>query len=203
MTKLPKKFEFCTKYNRADKHVLEYFEEGMYRYLAECGYGPNYTAAFVQGCVNEGSWIITKDLDEPELVFPFTAVAKHTPKEIAEEETFTAHRSECNNYEMYTSYPDGAEYVFSLDSCKKFIKDGTWIVKSVGEKVTETVEELDFIQKGQFVSDGTISDLPIKVTIEGFDETMERLEKLRQAYEDVNIAMESVIALQKELKGVL
>lgn len=199
MTKLPKKFEFCTTFDRATKYTLEYFEEGMYRFIDnDATFSPSYTAWFVQACVDEGSWIITKNLEEPELVFPFTVLHKDTPDDtelFVVTKGYEADRVTCT---YPTDSYDEYQNCFSFDDCKRFIKDGIWIVKSVGVST-------DSLKHGHLNADhidAKALPISIQVTTEGFDETMERLEKLRQAYEDVAIAMESVIALQKEMKNV-
>lgn len=222
--KLPKKFVMSTKYNRPEKYTMEQHEEGMYHITEEAGKPvegrtAKHTEEFVKACLNEGSWILEKSLDEPELVFPFTAIHKaHTTgSEINAKELFEVTKGYDAGRVTCTYINDGAtsyNNCFSVDEVKQYIKEGTWLVQHVGERVSEK----DNIEVGTLAWDGTeltaseatfgdsnaSSDRnTLIITVNcNTDAAIVSLERFRQAVEDVNISLESMIALQKELKGI-
>jgi hypothetical protein len=147
---LPKKFEFCTKYFPAEKHIMENYEKGMYK-VTECDGKPchnsvGHTAGFVQACLTEGSWIMTKNLDvspattpvereilseDRPMVFPFTAVCSDTP--------FVVTAGTTQGYVTCTSTHDGEIYedAYTVEQAKYYVKSGVWRVKHVGENIEE------------------------------------------------------------------
>lgn len=149
--KLPNKFEICTKYARADKRIVELSNDGYYYmrhaapFLDDAFDAPlKYSKGFVTEAIAEGSWIITKDLDEPELVFPINA--RHSGIEYRDEgcpeANITIEKGDVEGYVKVT-WGDGQvdSQHWTVDNCKRLIKEGIWIVKSVGAVAPEKAPE--------------------------------------------------------------
>lgn len=200
MNKLPAKFEICTKYNRTSRYILTLNAEGYYEIVPkerslDDAYDvlKKYSQGFVKEAVQDGMWEITANLDEhlsePDMVFPFyvthrddrvgvaTCVTKGTLEDHVTLEDFTG---SFNNY-------------YSLDKVKQLIKDGTWIVKHVGEKEPE--------QPVEAPQSTPLSSLSLSITVDAED-AVAGIKGLTDAYEDLAVTLESVIALYRELREV-
>lgn len=196
MEKLPNKFEMRTKYNHEKHYILTKQADGLFYKLVVKGSleeaydtPSSYTVRSVEDAVRFGAWIITKNLDEPEMKFPF-AIEHHTTHNV-----YTISKgSQEGRVSMHDSaYDQTYPNAFSEAQAKVFIKEGIWIVKHVGEKAPEAPQS----------SEKSLATLTIDVDSTRVTEALEHVERLRQAYEDLAIAMESVMKLQKEWKGTL
>jgi hypothetical protein len=220
---LPKKFEIHAKYNPASRHTATLNEAGTkYHIESRESLGNAYDAPvelsvrFVQEALDEGSWIMTKKLEEAaerEMVFPFTAINSSTEAELAEEETFVVRKSAIEE-ECFAEYPDGGRYHFKISTVKELVKDGIWIVKSIGEKAEENTGTGFWITPGaiklnnvtitppQAPESTTTSIGKLSIDVDT-NAAVVAVERLASAYEALNIAMESCLALNEKLKGLV
>lgn len=233
MTKLPHQFEICTKYDRAtrfratlDSTTGKYTLRNTSR-LEDAYDAPlAYSAKFVQEAIDCGNWIVvvTKDMSpatEPELVFPI--YAKHSGPEYQDEACPEANikieKGDLDGFVKVT-WGDGSvnEGFWSVDSYKRLIEQGIWIVKHVGEKAPEVVTNTTYLSAADLdkisITSGTItarsfsvqapqsaplSNLSLSIKCDT-DAAVEAVERLTQALEDLAISYESVIALQRDFK---
>jgi hypothetical protein len=284
MKKLPKKFEMCINNYPSNKFVLtQCGSDGKYsceaRTCLEDAFNlpAVYSQQFVQEAINCGNWIITKDLDEPELVFPI--IAKHRDDAVTYPSRYLVITKSADpsfvdviwHENTGTGLKKEDIAFWTIKDCKRLVKEGKWIVKRVGEKpqeprrkvlVTRMVAEnawpsttaydalieagygepvkgdqvllatkdgksqvLEFdgyiwykafldssvlvdcgftgttIKAKNLNIPGKVVDAKLTITADT-DAAVEAVERLRQAYEDLAIAMESVIALTEEMKNV-
>lgn len=226
MKALPKKFEMCTKYAPYDKRIMEQSVCGDYMMsianpsLENTWDKPmHYSERFVSKCIEEGSWIVTKDMDEPELAFPFTAEVAFSGN------VYEVVKGSTEGYVSKTYLPDNTLYenFSTVEQAKQFIKDGTWIVKHVGEKIQEpalvsngsiatskiTVNDLSSIGSIGVLSTRALPEAPqsrstSNLAVDSMCDTCTTegaIERTRQALEDLAITYESLIALQRKFKG--
>lgn len=237
---LATKFEICTKYDRTSRYTLsldsttgKYVMRNVTKLEDAYDVPATYSVRFVQEALDEGSWIMTKKLEEAvereiasedrPLVFPFTVLHSATPdeKEMFEvTKGYEAGRVTCTYFN-----DDGATYenCFTEEDAKKYIKEGFWLVKAVGEKPEEiNVKEalkpfgITVGDAGEFTFTGALvkgfEDAPqppestvistLKVVVEcDTTEALANAKALAAAYEELAISMESVIALAKEMKN--
>lgn len=255
---LPTKFEICTKYNRCTIFILTRTVTGCYEMVHK---NPSledawdkpipYTEELVRHSLDCGNWIMTKNLDEPELVFPFYVIHREYEKN-SPERLWKMYEGEAEGF-VNTEFEDGFEYnTWPVAEVKRFIKEGIWIVKHVGEKAKEPAAKytvrindngvirgfgLDHnfvvnpdgratycgaitcgtgfcIDNGKLdLSNASIvsppqapqsaptdtSTLTLKVDSSQVVEALVHVEKLAQAYENLAMAMESVMQLTKEM----
>lgn len=126
----------------------------------------------------------------PEMVFPFKY------KHCIENQVGTVHKWEDGAVDgmlkvVIFDVEDGEYhecYDWMEEDAKRWIKDGTWIVTSVGEPKKP--------------SSIVIEELVVKVNSDGVELATERLTKLAEAAEAVNISLESMQQLLSEIGGV-
>lgn len=150
MNKLPAKFEIHAKYDPATHHIATLNEAGTkYSIHSRESLDNAYDAPvelsvrFVQEALDSGSWIMTKKLEEVsverEMVFPFTFECPESEESII----YTASKGKPGivNVDWETNTYHTMHY--SEAHVKEYIKDGSWIVKSVGEKAEEKPAKYD------------------------------------------------------------
>ena len=176
--KLPNKFEYS---NTDGNKFWMTLIGGVYwcTYVgedAEEGKTSSWQVSTVEHCLEMGTWIITKNLDEPELVLPFTYVYDGGTLVYKAEQGFTTDKV---NIVSPTGRKVASDW-WTKDQCREFIKTGTWIVKSVGEQKSLEAPTSD---------DKSVSVLSIRVeckeAVASIKELTEALTLLAEAYEKV------------------
>jgi len=193
--------------------------------------GAYWNKSQIEYLVNNKHWEIVEDLSsapddlsekpkEPEMKFPFEFKCKGY-----DNITYTAIRLDNEGNVEYTwSDSSGATCSIPKADAKTSIKDGYWIVQSVGEQETKEeivepvpeygihIDEKGFasghgitassIKVGSLSSVGSeIGSLSIKITSEGIDEATSKMERLAQATENVTMAFESLQSMLAGFKG--
>jgi hypothetical protein len=184
--------------------------------------GATYTAEEIAEHFEKGDWKLVGEASkesvtkERELVFPFTV-------EVKDDSTYYVYKdSEAKLWmeDVHSGWKSTTPNLFSDKGVSELIKKGTWIVKSVGpQKTPETPTSASSVlpkptrpappmpavkpYKGAVeVSKqtvGHVSSLSIKLDSEGVAETTENFERLAQAVENVNVALESFASIIKSL----
>lgn len=127
---LPNKFKFKWHGNRGDY----IYEDGTVTSF-DCGHEYKTYFPNASQLVESGEWTIAKDLDEPELVFPFTF---QTNSRIL----YTAEDKMGRVVVSWDDFGSGKGAItYSYDEVKTAIKGGIWIVKSVGPSTPASEQE--------------------------------------------------------------
>lgn len=210
MTKLSEKFEICTKHNRTSRYQLSLNKDtGKYSLqnvtsLEDAYNIPiTYSARLVQEALDCGNWIMTKNLSEPELALPFTVEHPDSGN------MFEITRGSKAGYTSHLSLGSGKLYENNCTDaeCKRFIKDGIWIVKHVGEKAPEQVEEdRVLVVDGAITATGVTNngkDVHTMRFVADVNDAVLSVDRLAQAYESLAVSMESCLALNEKLKGLV
>ncbi len=175
--KLPKKFEFeCSgdyygmvlKYEFDEVYTCTSFKSGNTFDLFPHSYKQYF---------EDGTYKITKNLDEPELVFPF---------EILEGGVAPFRLNKTEDIITMFSIRDGyylIDGLFTENQIKEKIKCGYWIITSVGEQAPTSV----------------VSTLKVEVCQTDITKALEGCKELTEAYEELAVAIERV---NKLMKGV-
>ena len=179
--KLPNKFEFKV-YNRDTYVMVKSNTDGEY-YCYNTGEDTTeptkaiHNSSTILEAIRSGIWQITEDLDEPEMKFPFTF--KHT----GDNTLYTAVRKN-DNGSIHIIWDDDSADGYCVKTVEKYIKDGTWIVKSVGE---------------QPPTQESVTPLTIEIDSTCVDEAIHKMKMLAQAVENVNISIETMQKLFREI----
>lgn len=206
MTKLPSKFQIRTKHDDITRYMLT-LSEATGKYACrnvtslDSAYDllVTYSPKSVQEFINEGDWIITKSLDEPELKFPFTVLHKDYLDHPERLYTITKGNGDRVNLSCWDGEID--HDFCTEEQCKNFIKEGTWLVKHVGEKAEENTQQEPPQATESAPQSRTVSTLKVDVEC-NTGAAVEAVENLTAVYENLALAMQRVIRLQKEMRNV-
>lgn len=165
--------------------------------LASCAY---YTESEVRQHIADGDWwIIPQAPDEPSLVFPFNFTVKDGDYS---RDGYTAFQG-TNDDHVKVTHTEGhnEDNQYTKEKVKEYIKDGTWIVTSVGEQPYELSESEGPYNPPETPTSPSkdVSELTIKINSDGVEEAVERFKRLEQAVEAVNVSLESMQQLLKEI----
>ena len=167
--------------------------------------GATYTAEEIAHHFKEGHWkeiapevaprseVSNAEPVERPLVFPFTFRVSD------QKSVCTAHGLNCDS-NLVTS---GDEFGFKYPTCwtegmaRQAIKDGDWIVLSVGPQTTTAPPE------PSKEAAKALDSLVIKVSSDGVVEATEQILKLAEATERLNIAMESLATIFEDTRELL
>lgn len=158
------------------------------------GTGATYTAEEIAGHFAEGHWkevSFAEAQEERSLPLPFTFYVEHGTKILYE----ASHELDNRVYILWEGCEEGTTY--SVESVKNFIKNGTWRVTSVGPQAsTAPPAPSKEAAKG-------LDRITIKVSSEGVVEATERVKRLAQAVEDLNISLESLQSIFAETREIV
>lgn len=190
--KYPKKFELFDRYQPDCPNVQVTYDEvsGKYDLHYSCGSNQRYSEADVDNFVECFYDVVYL---EPELVFPFTV--KHS----SSGSLYTIHKDiegvNCYNHE----YQKVSYNQWSEEQCKQFIKDGIWLVQSVGGQPNKELSDAEGSYNAPEVpaSDSKdISSLTLKVDA---TQAIEAIKAIAEAAHEANIALLSLQEIIAEM----
>jgi len=182
----PEKFVVKNPTAKYEWNVVRDGDEYAWTTVGNCLNIGNYTARYMDSLSGGYEFIFPEEApQEPSLVFPFTV--KHSSATTGGIYTITngteRDRVDCYNVEFDSTTYD----LWSYDQCKQFIKEGVWLVQSVGNQKPVELPS---------ASETIVSALTINITTEAATEAMNAL---AEAIESVNIGLESMQKLMAEM----
>lgn len=159
---------------------------------------------------------------EREMVFPFVAKHKNDTKDYRDNyhvvsKSISEGMVDVHWYHTGNTYYKSDYSFWTIEDAKRLVKQGIWIVKHVGEKAEEKVDKsFEFFkdvvnanaankkvlaEAPQSPESTTVSTLKVDIQCDT-TEAVANAKALAGALEEINVAMESYIALVKEMKSV-
>lgn len=165
--KLPKKFEFSYW---GDKFSMSLQDNGHTYACTKIGsiYPFDLAIDHCQALFDRGTYKITKNLDEPELVFPFTFTHSGSAYKAVKEVDGTV---------TLTSDDGWVGKDFPVDVLKTHIKEGQYIVTSVGEPES-TPKDISTLTVKVDAQEATAAVKELTVALDELAETYKRVNKL-------------------------
>ncbi len=147
------------------------------------GIGARWERVNIEGQFNKGIWI-NYTPEKPEMKFPFTFTTASNNMTV-----YKATRKDDNTVEVSWEGGDGFQKgstAYGINYVEAYIKNGGWIVKSVGEKSSDSVNESD--------------DVNVDVDTDTIDQCIIKMKLLSSAANKARVAIEQLQKLIKQME---
>lgn len=155
----------------------------------------NYTSGYMdERMLDDGYEFI---FPEPALVFPFTYAGNKESYKVVKDD-----RGATWWHDINSDWVSTVPFLYSDEEIKEYIKEGSWIITSVGEQKELSHAEGAFNPPAEKASEApasVVGALKVEVTSKGIKKATEALSAFADAAERVNIALESMQEIMAEM----